>query len=37
MWQWLEYGIDPDGNLMFVDRVRQGKTDLKCPYCQRRG
>ena len=37
MWQWLEYGIDPDGNLISVDRVRRGKTDLKCPYCQRRG
>ncbi|AFY92955.1 GIY-YIG nuclease family protein [Chamaesiphon minutus] len=34
MWQWLEYGIDPDGNLVPVDRVRRGKTDLKCPYCQ---
>ncbi len=34
MWQWLEYGIDPDGNLISVNRVRRGKTDLKCPYCQ---
>jgi hypothetical protein len=32
--QWLGYGIDSDGNLISVDRVRRGKTELKCPYCQ---
>jgi hypothetical protein len=32
--QWLGYGIDADGSLVSVDRVRRGKTELKCPYCQ---
>ena len=30
---WLEYGIDPDGEMIFIESRRRGKTDLKCPYC----
>jgi hypothetical protein len=30
---WLEYGIDPDGEMIFIESRRSGKTDLKCPYC----
>jgi hypothetical protein len=30
---WLEYGIDSNGEMIFIDSRRRGKTDLKCPYC----
>jgi T5orf172 domain len=30
---WLEYGIDPNGEMIFIESCRRGKTDLKCPYC----
>ena len=30
---WLEYGIDPNGKMIFIESRRRGKTDLKCPYC----
>ncbi|WP_016869958.1 MULTISPECIES: competence protein CoiA family protein [Fischerella] len=30
---WLKYGIDTDGNLVEIDDVPRGKTNLKCPYC----
>lgn len=30
---WLEYGIDPNGEMIFIESHRRGKTDLKCPYC----
>jgi hypothetical protein len=30
---WLEYGIDPNGEIIFIESRRRGKTDLKCPYC----
>ena len=30
---WLEYGIDPNGEMIFIESRRRGKTDLKCPYC----
>ncbi|PSB59133.1 GIY-YIG nuclease family protein [Chamaesiphon polymorphus] len=30
---WLEYGIDPDGEMIYIESRRRGKTDLKCPYC----
>ena len=32
---WLEYGIDPNGEMIFIESRRRGKTDLKCPYCSR--
>lgn len=28
-----DYGVDSNGELVEIDRVRRGKTDLKCPYC----
>lgn len=30
---WLNYGIDKDGILVYVEDVSSGKTKLKCPYC----
>jgi hypothetical protein len=30
---WLEYGIDANGETIFIESRRRGKTDLKCPYC----
>jgi hypothetical protein len=30
---WLDYGIDPNGEMIFIESRRRGKTDLKCPYC----
>lgn len=29
----LQYGVDLDGELIYIDRVERGKTELKCPYC----
>ena len=31
---WLNYGIGRDGELVPIERVQRGKTDLQCPYCQ---
>jgi hypothetical protein len=31
---WLEYGIDSNGEMIFIESRRRGKTDLKCPYCE---
>ncbi|MDJ0599555.1 MAG: GIY-YIG nuclease family protein [Crocosphaera sp.] len=31
---WLEYGLDPEQNLISISEVSRGKTTLKCPYCQ---
>jgi hypothetical protein len=28
-----EYGIDLDGELISIEQIRRGKTDLRCPYC----
>lgn len=30
----LQYGVDLDGELIYIDRVERGKTELKCPYCR---
>jgi hypothetical protein len=30
---WLEYGIDSNGEIIFIESRRRGKTDLQCPYC----
>lgn len=30
---WLQYGIDSEQNLVYIDQVKRGKTELKCPYC----
>lgn len=30
---WLNYGVDKDGILVYVEDVSSGKTKLKCPYC----
>lgn len=29
----LQYGIDSEQNLVYIDEVKRGKTELKCPYC----
>ncbi|MBW4533659.1 MAG: hypothetical protein KME09_06945 [Pleurocapsa minor HA4230-MV1] len=34
MWQ-LEYGINPDGELITIEEVTSGKTNLVCPFCDR--
>ncbi|NEU82828.1 GIY-YIG nuclease family protein [Nostoc sp. UIC 10630] len=30
---WLKFGIAPDGQLVCVEDVGSGKTELLCPYC----
>jgi hypothetical protein len=30
---WLEYGIDQNSEMIFIESRRRGRTDLKCPYC----
>jgi hypothetical protein len=30
---WLEYGIDSNGEIIFIESRRRGTTDLNCPYC----
>jgi hypothetical protein len=30
---WLNYGVDKNGNLVYIEDVSSGKTRLKCPYC----
>ena len=30
---WLNYGVDKDGILVYVEDASSGKTKLKCPYC----
>jgi hypothetical protein len=30
---WLKYGVDSDNNLVTIEDVKSGKTDLICPYC----
>jgi len=30
---WLQYGLDKDGTLVYIEDVNRGKTTLKCPYC----
>lgn len=29
----LGYGIDSNDNLIYIEQVGRGKTELKCPYC----
>ncbi|WP_341529213.1 GIY-YIG nuclease family protein [Nostoc sp. UHCC 0302] len=31
---WLKFGVAPDGELVCVEDVGSGKTELLCPYCQ---
>ena len=31
---WLKYGITPDNNLIAIEEVESGKTDLVCLYCR---
>ncbi|KYC34599.1 helicase [Scytonema hofmannii PCC 7110] len=33
---WLNYGVNQDGALVFIDDVPKGKTQLHCPYCSGR-
>ena len=33
---WLKYGIDANGQLRQIDDAPRGKTNLKCPYCDRK-
>jgi hypothetical protein len=30
---WLKFGVAPDGQLVCVEDVGSGKTELLCPYC----
>ncbi|MBD2770973.1 GIY-YIG nuclease family protein [Iningainema tapete] len=30
---WLNYGVDSNGALIFIDDVLRGKSNLVCPYC----
>lgn len=30
---WLNYGVDRDSNLVYIQEVPSGKTELFCPYC----
>ncbi|WP_293287920.1 hypothetical protein [Microcoleus sp. PH2017_26_ELK_O_A] len=30
---WLKFGVAPDGNLVSIDEVARGKTQLTCLYC----
>ena len=34
MWQ-LEYGVNPQGELITIAEVSSGKTNLVCPFCDR--
>ena len=34
MWQ-LEYGVNPEGELITIAEVNSGKTNLVCPFCDR--
>lgn len=31
---WLEFGVNPGGELVAIEAVRRGRTELRCPYCQ---
>ena len=30
---WLKYGVDPDGELVTIEEISSGKTNLVCPFC----
>jgi hypothetical protein len=30
---YLPYGVDEQGQLVYIDQVARGKTTLCCPYC----
>jgi Competence protein CoiA-like family len=30
---WLNYGVDKEGVLVYIEDASRGKTRLKCPYC----
>lgn len=34
MWQ-LKYGVNPEGELITIEEVTSGKTNLVCPFCER--
>ncbi|HEY9770084.1 MAG TPA: competence protein CoiA family protein [Coleofasciculaceae cyanobacterium] len=34
MWQ-LKYGVKPEGELITIEEVTSGKTNLVCPFCDR--
>ena len=34
MWQ-LKFGVNPQGELIMIDEVNSGKTNLVCPFCAR--
>lgn len=34
MWQ-LKYGVNPNRELVIIEKVASGKTDLVCPFCDR--
>lgn len=31
---WLPFGLNPHGELISIEEVARGKTDLRCPYCE---
>lgn len=30
---WLRYAVNNSGELVYIEQVKRGKTDLHCPYC----
>jgi hypothetical protein len=32
---WLNYGVDVNNQLIAIEEVNSGKTNLRCPYCGR--
>ena len=31
---WLQYALDKDNNLVSIDEVKRGRSNVRCPYCQ---
>jgi competence CoiA-like predicted nuclease len=29
----IDYGLDDNGELVYIDQAQRGKTALACPYC----
>ncbi len=30
---WLRYALHDNGELVYIEQVPRGQTDLRCPYC----
>ncbi len=30
---WLQYAVNDSGELVYIEQVKRGRTDLHCPYC----